>query len=133
MIDLKKLILEKKTVSIDFPGMEGFSLDLCYLGPEALKKLRDKCLVTKIDKKTRAAVSELDDEKFSKEFAIAIIKGWEGFKAKHLAELMLVDISSLDPEELIEFSEENAYTLFKGSDNFARWINEVVFDLANFR
>ena len=133
MIDLKKLVLEKKTVTIDFPGMEGFKLDLCYLGPEALKKLRDKCIVTKIDKKTRQAVSELDDEKFAKEFAVSVIKDWKGFKAKYVNELMLADVSDLDENEEIDYSEDNVYALFTTSNTFAQWINEVVFDLSNFR
>lgn len=133
MIDLKSLILEKKTVTIDFPDMEGFKLDLCYLGPEALKKLRDKATVTKIDKKTRQAVSELDDEKFAKEFSTSIVKGWKGFKVKYVNELMLADMADLDPETEIDYTEDNAYALFKSSDVFARWVNEIVFDLSNFR
>lgn len=133
MIDLKKLILEKKTVSMDFPGMEGFKLDLCYLGPEALKKLRDRCVVTKIDKKTRQPISELDEEKFAKEFATSVIKGWTGFKAKFLSELLLVDLGGIDPEEEVECSEENIYTLFTSSNTFSMWVNEMVFDLSKFR
>lgn len=133
MIQLKSLILEKKTVSIDFPGMEGFVLDLCYLGPEALKKLRERCLVTKIDKKTRAVTQEIDDEKFGREFSSSVIKGWKGFKVKFLSELMLVDVTELDPEEEVEFNVENAHALFTTSDSFARWLNEVAFDLSNFR
>ncbi len=133
MIDLKKLILEKKTVSVDFPGMSGFVLELCYLGPEALKKLRDKCMATKIDKKTRQAVNELDEEKFAKEFVASVIKGWKGFKAKYVNELMLVDMGDLDPEEEVDYTEENAFALFSTSNMFATWVNEVVFDLSKFR
>jgi hypothetical protein len=133
MIDLKKLVLEKKTVTVDFPGMEGFKLDLCYLGPESLKKLRDRCIVTKIDKKTRQAVSELDDEKFAREFATSVVKNWTGFKAKYVTELMLADVSDLDPDVEIDYTEDNAYALFTTSNTFATWVNEMVFDLSNFR
>jgi hypothetical protein len=133
MIDLKKLVLEKKTVTIDYPELSDFALDLCYLGPEALKKLRDVSTVTKIDKKTRGVIHEIDDEKFAKEFCKATVRGWKGLKAKYLTELMLVDVSDLDPEIEIDFSEENAHALFTTSAEFARWINEVVFDLSNFR
>lgn len=133
MIDLKKLVLEKKTVTVDFPGMEGFKLDLCYLGPEALKKLRDKCIATKIDKKTRQAIQELDDEKFAREFAISVIKDWTGFKAKYVGDLMLADVSDLEDDTEIDYSEDNAYALFSTSNTFAAWINEMVFDLSNFR
>jgi hypothetical protein len=133
MIDLKKLVLEKKTVTVDFPGMEGFKLDLCYLGPEALKKLRDKCIATKIDKKTRQAISELDDEKFAREFATSVVKGWKGFKAKYVTELMLADVSDLEEDTEIDYSEDNVYALFTTSNTFAAWVNEMVFDLSNFR
>jgi hypothetical protein len=133
MIDLKKLVLEKKTVSIDFPEMGGFVLDLCYLGPEAIKKLRDVATVTKIDKKTRQAVSEIDDDKFAREFCNAVIKGWKGLKLKFLSELLLVDLTDQNEEEEMEYNEENAYTLFSRSNNFSMWINETVFDLSNFR
>lgn len=133
MIDLKKLVLEKKTVTVDFPGMEGFKLDLCYLGPEALKKLRDKCIATKIDKKTRQAIQELDDEKFAREFAVSVVKGWTGFKAKYVGDLMLADVSDLEDDTEIDYSEDNVHALFSTSNTFAAWINEMVFDLSNFR
>lgn len=133
MIDIKKLVIEKKTVSVDFPGLEGFQIDLCYLGPEALKKLRDSCIVTKIDKKTRDVINELDEDKFGKKYSAEVIKGWRGFKAEYLEELMLVDLGDTDPEDTVEYSEDNAYTLFTGSSTFARWVNEVAFDLSNFR
>jgi hypothetical protein len=133
MIDIKKLVLETKTVSIDFPGLEDFQIDLCYLGPEALKKLRDKCIVTKIDKKTREVINELDEDKFGKQFSASVIRGWRGLKASYLGELMLIDLQDNDPDDLVEYSEDNAYTLFTGSSTFARWVNEVAFDLNNFR
>lgn len=133
MIDIKKLVLETKTVSIDFPGLEDFQIDLCYLGPEALKKLRDKCIVTKIDKKTREVINELDEDKFGKQFSASVIRGWRGLKASYLGELMLIDLQGNDPDDLVEYSEDNAYTLFTGSSTFARWVNEVAFDLNNFR
>ena len=53
-VSLSSLMTPSKTVTIDFPGMEGFTVDLCYLAREELLKLRNRCLKQKFNKKTRA-------------------------------------------------------------------------------
>jgi hypothetical protein len=44
----------------------------------------------------------------------------------------LVDISSLDPEDELEFSQDNAETLMKNAGDFDTWVTEVTGDLENF-
>ena len=46
-ISLKNLMKPSMTVSIEFPGMEGFEVDLCFLAREELLALRKKCLQKK--------------------------------------------------------------------------------------
>ena len=53
-VSLKSLLTPSKTVSIDYPGYEGFIVDLCYLSREELLKLRNRCVKQKFNKKTRA-------------------------------------------------------------------------------
>ena len=48
-------------------------------------------------------------------------------------DLLLVDLKGQDPETQLEFSEENALQLVENSSEFDNWLNEVVFDLENFR
>ena len=62
----------------------------------------------------------------------AVIKGWKGLKYSYLEELLLVDISSLDPEDELLFSQENAETLMKNAADFDTWVTEVTGDLENF-
>ena len=38
-----------------------------------------------------------------------------------------------DPKQELEYSSENAETLVSSSTEFDTWLNEVVFDLDNFR
>ena len=38
-----------------------------------------------------------------------------------------------DPTTELEYSQENAQLLMQNSTEFDQWLNEVVFDLANFR
>ena len=131
-VSLASLLTPSKTVSIDFPGMEGFTVDLCYIAIEELIKLRNKSITQKFNKKTRAFEDSLDENKFLVEYVKAIIKGWKGLKYSYLEELLLVDISSLDPNDELEFSQENAETLMKNASDFDSWVNETTGDLENF-
>ena len=77
--------------------------------------------------------SFLDDEKFVKEFTESTVKGWKGLKLKYLEDLILVDLKGQDPEMEMDYSYENAQVLVENSSEFDNWLNEVVFDLENFR
>ena len=131
-ISLASLMTPSKTVALDFPGYTGMSIDLCYLAREELVKLRKKCVTTKFNKKTRQPEEELDEDKFLVEYCKAVIKGWKGLKYQYLEELLLVDISALDPEDELPFTQENAELLMKNSSNFDTWVTETVSDLENF-
>ena len=67
------------------------------------------------------------------EFSKAVLKNWKGLTLAHLETLLLVDIEGKDGESELEYSEENAETLVSSSTEFDTWLNEVVFDLDNFR
>ena len=131
-VSLASLLTPSKTVSMDFPGMEGFTVDLCYLAREELIKLRNKSITQKFNKKTRGFEDSLDENKFLVEYVKAIIKGWKGLKYSYLEELLLVDISGQEPEDDLSFSVENAETLMKNGADFDTWVTEVTGDLENF-
>jgi hypothetical protein len=132
-MDLKKLMVDTKAVWVDFSGLKGFQVEVANLSRKELTGLRKKCTTTKFDRKTRQAVENLDEEKFITEFSRAVIKDWKGLTLEHLETLLLVDIEGQDPQKELEFSEENAETLVSSSTEFDTWLNEVVFDLDNFR
>ena len=131
-VSLASLMTPSKTVEIDFPGYTGFSVDLCYLAREELIKLRKRCINTKWNKKTHQPEEDLDEDKFLAEYSKAIIKGWKGLKYRYLEELLLVDISSLDPEDELPYTLENAELLMKNANNFDTWVTETLGDLENF-
>lgn len=131
-VSLASLMTPSKTVSIDFPGYTGLEVDLCYLAREELLKLRKKCVSTKFDKKTRQPEEILDEDKFLTEYCKAVIKGWKGFKYRYLEEFLLVDVSSLNPENELEYTQENAELLMKNSTTFDTWVTETVGELENF-
>ena len=131
-VSLKSLLTPSKTVSIDYPGYEGFSVDLTYLAREELVKLRNRCVKQVLNKKTRAFEDKLDEDLFMIEYVQSIIKGWKGLKFKYLEEFLLVDISGQDPEKELEYSTENAELLMKNSSDFDQWVTDTVGDLENF-
>ena len=126
-------MVDTKAVWIDFPGLKGFEVEVVNLSRKELTGLRKKCTSTKFDRKTRQAVEDLDEEKFVSEFSRAVLKNWKGLTLAHLETLLLVDIEGKDGESELEYSEENAETLVSSSTEFDTWLNEVVFDLDNFR
>jgi len=131
-ISLASLMTPSKTVTIDFPGYSDMTIDLCYLAREELVKLRKKCVTTKFNKKTRQPEEELDEERFLVEYCKAVIKGWSGLKYRYLEELLLVDVSALDPEDVLPHTQENAELLMRNSGDFDTWVTETVSDLENF-
>jgi hypothetical protein len=132
-MELKKLMVDTKNVWVDFPGLAGFEVEVANLSRKELTGLRKKCTTTKFDRKTRQAVETLDEEKFVLEFTGSVVKNWKGLTLEHLETLLLVDIDGQDPKKELEYSLENAETLVASSTEFDTWLNEVVFDLDNFR
>jgi len=132
-MDLKQLMVDTKAVWVDFPGLDGFKVEVANLARKELTALRKKCTTTKFDRKTRQAVEEIDEDKFVVEFTKAVVKNWKGLTLEHLETLLLIDIGSQDPKAELEYTDDNAYTLVSSSTEFDTWLNEVVFDLDNFR
>lgn len=133
-MNLKDLKVKTKATWADFPGLEGFKVELCYITREVSTKLQEESTVTTFDKKTRAPVSELDTDLFIEKFAKAAIKDWKGLKYSYLPSLILVDLSEVeDVEAELEFNQENVVEILKGSQHFDTWVNDIIFDLDRFR
>lgn len=126
-------MVDTKSVWMDFAGLTGFSVEVANLSRKELTALRKRCTSQKFDRKTRQLMEDIDEDKFVKEFTKASVKNWKGLTLEHLTTLMLVDTSDEDPEKEVPYSEENAEVLVANSAEFDTWLNEVVFDLENFR
>ena len=132
-MDLKSLLVDSKTTWVEFPGLIGFEVELANLSRKELTNLRKKCTINKFNRKTRQFEYELNDEKFIVEFTKSTVKNWKGLQLGYLQDLLLVDLKGQDEKAEMEFSEENAQSLVENSTEFDNWLNEVVFDLDNFR
>ena len=130
---LQDLMVDSKSAWVSYPGCSGFEVEVANLSRKELIALRKRCVTTKFDRKTRQPEEILDEEKFITEFSKATIKNWRGLKLKYLEDLLLVDLKDNDPEVELEYSQDQAEVLVQNSTEFDTWINEVVFDLDNFR
>lgn len=126
-------MVDTKSAWVEYPGYEGFEVEVVNLSRPELTALRKRCLITKYDKATRKPVEELNEEKFISEFTKATIKNWKGFKLKYVQDFVLVDLSARNPEDLLPYSQDNAKLLVTNSSEFDTWVNDTVFDLENFR
>jgi hypothetical protein len=131
-MDLKSMLLPEKTVTFDFPGCEGFKVDLSFLSKESNQSILKKCQVTKFDQKTRQPIEEFDDDLFLSIYVKSIIKGWAGLKLKYLKELVLIEVPENQEEELLDYTEDNALNLMKNSTIFDNWIGDQISDLGKF-
>lgn len=132
-MELKKLMVDVKEVWVDFPGLHGFKVKVANLSRKELTNLRKRCTVQKFDRKTRQVVETLDEDKFVSEFSAAVIKGWEGLTLEHLETILLIETEGKDMSEELPYTIDNAEVLVSSSTEFDTWLNEVVFDLDNFR
>ncbi len=130
---LKSLMVDSKSAWVDYPGLDGFKVEVATLARQELISLRKSCMFQKFDRKSHQKVDELDETKFIRKFTEATVKSWDGLKFKYLEDLIPVDISGQDPEDNMPFTLDDAILLVSNSGDFDTWLNEVVFDLDNFR
>lgn len=129
-LSLKTLLVPSKNITVEYPGMPGFKVDLCFLSRETLQSIRKKS--TKTTFKNRQPQEELNDELFLELYVKASIRGWTGLKLSYLEQLAPVDLAGEDSESVLDYTEENALYLMKASPNFDAFVSEQVTELGNF-
>ena len=132
MSKIKNMIAKESSTWVPFPEIEGFEVNLRFLTREDLLKIRTASLTFKFNKRTRQREEEVDSAKFLEPYAEKAIAGWRGLRIKHLPLLLPVDISSMDPEENIEYSEEEALELLKNSTIFDQFVTDTMNDFEQF-
>ena len=119
-------------VDVEFPDIEGFVISLVYLTREDLLKIRNASLSFKFNKRTRQREEEIDNDKFLAAYTERAIRDWRGLKVKHLPLLLPVDISSMDGEDNIDYSLEEAIDLVRNSTVFDQFITDTMNEFEQF-
>ena len=129
-LSLKSLLVPSKSVEVDYPGFNGFKVNVVFLSRETLVSIRKKA--TKTTFKNRQPVEELDDKLFLQLYVNACIKGWSGLKLSYLEQLAPVDLTGQSLDTELEYDQDNALFLMQASANFDAFISETVTELSNF-
>ena len=132
MSKIASLMATETVVDVEFPDIEEFVISLVYLNREDLVKIRNQSLTFKFNKRTRQREEEIDNDKFLAAYTEKAIKSWKGLKVKHLPMLLPVDISSMDSEEDIEYSVEEARDLVTNSTIFDQFITDTMNEFEQF-
>lgn len=131
-LNLSTLLVSSKESTVEYPGYEGFKVNLCFLSREELVKIRKKA--TKVVWKNRQQSEELNEELFLSLYVQATVKGWTGLKLSYLQKLAPVDLSGQkNLEDTLDYTPDNALFLMKSSTEFDSFVSETVSDLANFQ
>lgn len=130
-LSLKTLLVPSKEAELDFPGFDGFKVNLSFLSRDTLVNLRKKA--TKVVFKNRQPVDELNDELFLQLYVKEAIRGWSGLKLAYLSQLAPVDLSGQDLDAELAYTDENALFLMKNSTDFDAWASNQVTELGNFQ
>jgi len=132
MSKISNLMAKETVIDVEFPDIEGFVVNLVYLGRDDLMKIRNASLTYKFNKRTRQREEEIDNDKFIEEYARRAIKGWSGLKVGSLPKLLPVDISSMDKDEAVDYSEEDALDLLQNSTIFDQFVTDAMNDYEQF-
>jgi len=132
MSKISNLMAKETVIDVEFPDIEGFVVNLVYLGRDDLMKIRNASLTYKFNKRTRQREEEIDNDKFIEEYARRAIKGWSGLKVGSLPKLLPVDISAMDKDEVVEYSEEDALDLLQNSTIFDQFVTDAMNDYEQF-
>lgn len=132
MSKISNLIAKETVIDVEFPDIDGFIVQLVYLGRDDLLKIRNSSLGYKFNKRTRQREEEVDNEKFIEEYARKAIKGWTGLKVKDLPKLLPVDISQMKPNDEIVYTEEDALDLLRSSTIFDQFVTDALNDYEKF-
>jgi len=125
---------DKLEAWVEVEGFPGFEVKLSYLSRPELERIRKSVTRMVANKKTRAMEEQVDDEAFTKVLVKAAVLDWKGFTVEHALKMLPIEVpEGTDPEELFDFSTEDALQLVQNSPIFDSWLNEAIFDLDSFR
>jgi hypothetical protein len=128
------MLTNKLEAWVEFEGLEGFEVKIAYLSRDELNKIRNNVTRTSWSPKTRQKEETIDQDLFVSEFVKACVIDWKGFTLQNASKILPLDIpEGADLQEVIDFSPEEAVALASNSAVFDAWLNDVIFDLANFQ
>lgn len=119
---------------VPFEELPGLKFKLAYLSREELTKLRDAATRKSFNHRTKSTEEEFDLKLFTDLFIAQAVLGWEGLTLEKATNLVPIDVPpEVDMNTEIDYSKEEAKTLFANSTALELWLHSIVSDLETFR
>lgn len=133
MVNISNFIAKNKVIEVEYPNIPEWKIQLAFVPREDLTKILNQSQVIKFSKITHQREEQVDNDRFLKLYSEKVVKGWSGFKLKHLSQLVVVegDITGKENED-IEFTPENAHALLLNSVEFDRFISDTLRNVEEF-
>ena len=131
-MDLNSMVIPKAEAWLEYPGVEGFEVEVTHLSRDELMKIRKKALNTKVNRSTRQMEENLDSDLFQKLWVGSVITNWRGLKNRHLSQFFPANLNGADPEEEVEYTKDNAEVFIKNATGFDDWISNELENIENF-
>ena len=130
MSSIKSLIkAEKRKTTVKY--MDNFEITINYLNRAELQKLVEKSTEILWDKQSHTRIDKMNRDTYYKKFANEVLISWSGLTQSTLAKMLPIEISN--PDEVIEYSEENAIMLLSNAYDFDLFVQGCCMDLERFQ
>ena len=115
---------------VEYPGIDGFVVQVGFVGKEDFFKITDEAKTTAWVKHRRE--EKIDRVKLTKKWAKKAILGWRGLTLGKLRELIPIEVRPEDEDEEVPCDDENKFALLYNSTDFDIWLTEVSTSPENF-
>ncbi len=109
------------------------SFDLMFLPKRELQKITSANTRMKPNPKTHVMEESLDADAVRKEICQMCVKGWKNITYKWLANHINIDLTKVNPDEELPFSQDNLADLMDMMYGLDGWIFDAVKTAANFK
>ena len=131
--NLSDLMVDAKSVWVDFEGMSPFKVELSYIPRTEMAKLVESSMEGKMSRSSRTIEQKLNAEKFIDKFVKRAILNWDGLTMDILSNFLPIEVEEEGKEKTLDFTTDNAKLLIRESQLFDDWVNEKISDIETFR
>lgn len=119
-------MVKEKVTSVEFPDIEDFFVDICYINKEKMAKLRTQCLENRYNKRSRQTEEIVNQDKFIELYTSTIVRGWRGLTMRKLAQLLPIEVDPKDLDVEVPYDKEDALALIQNSTMFDQFVSDTL-------
>ncbi|PKP53819.1 MAG: hypothetical protein CVT92_02485 [Bacteroidetes bacterium HGW-Bacteroidetes-1] len=130
---LSDIAVKNNVAPVTYDDTFKVSFDLMFLPKRELQKITASNTKMKANPKTHVMEEQMDSEAVRKEICQMCVKGWKNVTYKWLANHINVDLTKVNPDEELPFSQDNLTDLMEMMYGLDGWIFDSVKNAANFK